>query len=341
MLGTTTATTATTTTTTTTPSMNLSTSPKLDSISATSKTSHDSPIPTMQPFTPGQCLFCPEPSPSFTDSVVHMQSSHSLFVPYRQHLLVDLESLFKYMHLVIFGYRECLHCGTERATVQAVQQHMTGKGHCKFDIVEPDSEFADFYDFSEPEGGEGSDDDDAECDSDGDSVASKNEEGLTTSVRQNPVPADEESICLPSGKIISKHSSTPAGPSFTQPRRRKRKPASLLEHSVAMAEEKEEDEEDTSHQESSPGTPDTRILSKRERREKTTVTYQLANLSANDRNSLVHLPASQQRAVLAAQFRNAVKRQKDERRRRGKIDRKGNKNLYAYWHTETPVYQCG
>jgi pre-60S factor REI1 len=64
-------------------------------------------------------------------------------------------------------------------------------------------------------------------------------------------------------------------------------------------------------------------------------------MSANDRSSLMHLPTSQQRALLATQHRQADKMQKEESRRRTKIDRKGNKNLYAYWHTETPVYQCG
>ena len=58
-----------------------------------------------------------------------MQKSHGLFIPHHQHLAVDLETLFRYLHLVIFGYRECIQCGTERATIQAVQQHMIGKGH--------------------------------------------------------------------------------------------------------------------------------------------------------------------------------------------------------------------
>lgn len=109
--------------------------------------STESPVTVMQPFTPGQCLLCPVFSSNFTDSVMHMQKSHGLFIPDRKHLVVDIETLFEYLHLVIFGYRECIQCGKSKATVQAIQQHMTGKGHCKFDISEPDSEFADFYDF--------------------------------------------------------------------------------------------------------------------------------------------------------------------------------------------------
>ncbi|KAF6826140.1 pre-60s factor [Colletotrichum musicola] len=64
-------------------------------------------------------------------------------------------------------------------------------------------------------------------------------------------------------------------------------------------------------------------------------------MSKNDRNALMHLPTSQQRAILATQHRHEEKVQKEDRRRQAKVDRKGNKNLYAYWATETPVYQCG
>ncbi|KAI8630232.1 C2H2 type zinc-finger-domain-containing protein [Xylariaceae sp. FL1651] len=288
----------------------------------------DPPDAAMQPFTPGQCLFCSNPSPSFTDSVIHMQKAHGLFVPYRQHLIVDLETLFKYLHLVIFGYRECIQCGIERATVQAIQQHMTGKGHCKFDVSQDDSEFIEFYDFSEPE-------EDAKSNIDGDGDERNQEETAKSSSRKLLL-ADEDSIRLPSGKIISKQSSAQTRPSFTQLRRRARTVASQLEYSLV-----EPEDEDSGKQEHGPDIGDTRLLSKREKRERATVTYQLANMSANDRNGLVHLSASEQRSILATQHRQAEKVQKEERRRQGKIDRKGNKNLYAYWATETPVYQCG
>ncbi|KAJ0160044.1 Cytoplasmic 60S subunit biogenesis factor [Colletotrichum tanaceti] len=325
MLGTTT-----TTATTVTAAMSLSSNPEITSIPTSSKASIDSPNGAMQPFTPGQCLFCPKPSPSFADSVVHMQKSHGLFVPHRQHLVVDLETLFKFLHLVIFGYRECIDCGTERATVQAVQQHMTGKGHCRFDISERDSEFSEFYDFSEPEDDTGSD-----VESDYDTSPGE----TAPSPGRKPVMADEDSIRLPSGRIISRQSTAQAGPSFTQLRRRIRNAALQLEDSVAEA----ADEEGSGREGSDPDTPDTRLLSRRERRERATTTHQnqMAGMSAGDRNSLMHLPAAEQRSLLAAQHRNAEKVQKKEKRRQSKVDRKGNKNLYAYWHTETPVYMCG
>lgn len=211
---------------------------------------------------------------------------------------------------------------------------MTGKGHCNFDTSEEDSEFAKFYDFSEPE-------DDVESENEGDGEESNQEQTAASSSR-TPLAVGQDSIRLPSGKIISKQSSASTGPSSTQLRRRARNYASRLEHTLIEADDEEQEQEGASGQEEpAPGVSDTRLLSKREKREKETVTYQLASMSANDRNSLVHLPPSQQRAILAAQFRHAVKVQKEERRRQSKVDRKGNKNLYAYWHTETPVYQCG
>lgn len=291
----------------------------------------DAPDTTMQSFTPGQCLFCPNPSPSFTDSVKHMQKAHGLFIPYQQHLAVDLETLFGYLHLIIFGYRECIYCGTERATVQAVQQHMTGKGHCKFDISEQDSEFAEFYGFSEPE-------DDADSSIGGAAADDeRNLDEITIISNRKPLLADEDSIRLPSGRLISKQLSAQAALSVAQSRRRTQNSPSRLEYSVL-----EPNKEEGSRKETVDSTiRDTRLISKREKRERATVTYQLASMSASDRNSLIHLPASQQRSIIAAQHRNAEKVQKEERRRQSKVDRKGNKNLYAYWNTETPVFQCG
>lgn len=313
--------------------MGLSSSPQTNSTATTHQESADSADTTMPQFIPGRCLFCPKPSPSFADSVVHMRKSHGLFVPHQQHLAVDLETLFRYLHLIIFGYRECIKCGTERSTVQAVQQHMTGKGHCNFDTLEEDSEFAEFYEFSQSE-----DSPESETELGGDERIL--EEAVVSS-SQKSIQGGQDSIRLPSGKIISRQSSAQTAPSFTQLRRRARTYASRLDHSMVEAGEQGEGEGGSSKDEPDSGVHDTRLLSKREKREKAAVTYQLANMSANDRNGLLHLPASEQRSILAAQFRHAVKVEKEEKRRQSKVDRKGNKNLYAYWHTETPVYQCG
>ncbi|KAI1811480.1 C2H2 type zinc-finger-domain-containing protein [Poronia punctata] len=332
MVGATTTTGTTTTTTTTNLPMSLSSSPEPPTITK------------MEPYIPNQCLFCPTPSPSFPASITHMRKSHGLFIPHPDNLAIDTETLIKYLHLIIFGYRECIYCGTERSTVQGVQQHMTDKGHCKFDM-DSNSEFAEFYDFSEEEAEEA-----------GEEVVLADDED---SLRQ-----------LPSGKIISSKQHLSSS-SFSIRQRIKKPSASTtttttttggshleytthtntntnintntstekpLDSEIQQEQEREqkepEEENDDNPQISLP-------LSRREKREKANITYQLSNMSANDRASLMHLPTSQQRALILSQHRQEVKIQKEERRRRGKIDRKGNKNLYAYWNTETPVYQCG
>ncbi|KAF5603291.1 hypothetical protein FPCIR_1487 [Fusarium pseudocircinatum] len=285
------------------------------------------PAPAPQSFTPGQCLFCPSVYPALAESIIHMQTSHGLFVPYKQHLLVDLETLYRYLHLVIYQYRECIHCGTSRATVQAVQQHMMGKGHCKFD-VSGGSEFADFYDFS------------STAFELNDDALSEDDEGEFESGQVNPdrkpLQVDRDSIRLPSGRLISKKLSAQLEPSILRLCKRKRTSRSQLEYSSI-----EVDENIPTHEQHAPDTSDTRLLSRRERRQRATVTYQLANMSAGDRSALMHLSASEQRSLIATQHRFTEKVQKEESRRQRRIDRKGNKNLYAYWNTETPVYQCG
>jgi pre-60S factor REI1 len=254
-----------------------------------------------------------------------MQKAHGLFIPHKQHLLVELETFFRYLHLIIFEYRECIYCGTERTTVQAVQQHMLGKGHCKFEIWE-DSEFADFYDFSQPQ-------DNTEEDYDSDLDASEEEEAFLKP-EQRPVQIDQDLIRLPSGRLISKKFSRQVEPSISQLRRQTRTKPSQLEYSSI--------EPDEDHNEDhGPDVSDTRVLTRREKRKQATVSYQLANLSANDRRALMHLSTSEQRSLIATQHKLMEKVQKEESRSQRKIDRKGNKNLYAYWHTETPVYQCG
>ncbi|KAK9780317.1 putative C2H2 type zinc-finger-domain-containing protein [Seiridium cardinale] len=237
--------------------MSLLSNPEINPIPTSSKELIHLPDAAMQPFTPGQCLFCPNSSPSFVDSVLHMQKSHGLFVPKRQNLLVDLEALFKYLHLVIFGYRECLQCGTERATVQAVQQHMTGKGHCKFDILEEDSEFAEFYESSEPE-------DESESDDEGEGdVDERNQERTTTSSNRKLILAKRDSIRLPSGKIISRQSSSQAKPSLSHGRRQNRKTRSLLENTLAES----DDDEEHINMKLKPNPFDIQVLSNREKRQ--------------------------------------------------------------------------
>lgn len=322
-----------TTTTATTTNMALSSSPNSRSSTPESNLSHS----TIPPFIPGQCLFCLHLSSSFLDGIEHMQKSHGLFIPHRQLFSTEnLEALFEQLHLIIFEYHECIKCGTTRSSVQAMQQHMTGKpGHCTFDISDPESEFAELYrgilEGRETDGQKG------------------DQESTSNPWNQaRAVQVDEDSLRLPSGRIISKKSSVmPPSPSATNASRlrhnRTRVSAAAAEIGYAMGEESSDNEEEPVQPSNSETTPGAQVvLSKREKkRARDMEAYQLTRMSANDRTSLMHLPVSQQRALLATQQRHQEKMQTEERRQRAKIDRKGNKNLYTYWNTETPVYLCG
>ncbi|OAQ83749.1 c2h2 finger domain-containing protein [Purpureocillium lilacinum] len=124
------------------------------------------------PFDPQQCLFCGDESDAFDSNVAHMNSVHSFIVPYQDCLAVDLETLIWYLHLVIYGYRECILCSTRRSTIEGIQQHMTAKGHCRFDIS---AGTEDFYELPESQ-----------------------YENLAGRARP-----DEASLRLPSGKLLS------------------------------------------------------------------------------------------------------------------------------------------
>lgn len=111
-----------------------------------------------------------------------MESSHSLRIPYQEHLIVDLETVIWYLHFVIFTYHECIYCGTRSRTVEGIQQHMVGKGHCR---VELSDEILEFYDL----------------------------EGLGNFGAKNAVAVDSESLRLSSGKILSNRTAPSARPS--------------------------------------------------------------------------------------------------------------------------------
>jgi pre-60S factor REI1 len=83
-----------------------------------------------------ECLFCNQTSKDFDENLSHMHQTHSLMVPFQSLLAVDLQTLIWFLHMVIFSYRECICCGKRHRTVEAVQQHMTSKGHCRFNVTE-------------------------------------------------------------------------------------------------------------------------------------------------------------------------------------------------------------
>lgn len=96
-------------------------------------------------FDPGQCLFCGAENDSFKDNLAHMSKEHSFSIPHEADLIVELNTLIGYFHLVIYGYGECILCATRRSSVEGIQHHMIAKGHCRFNVT---SDIAEFYNIS-------------------------------------------------------------------------------------------------------------------------------------------------------------------------------------------------
>lgn len=102
--------------------------------------------------TPNSCLFCSYQAGSIKESVAHMTSQHSFFIPDIEYL-VDLSGLLAYLGEKIAVGNVCLYCngkGREYRTLEAVRKHMIDKAHCKlaYESENDRLEVSDFYDFS-------------------------------------------------------------------------------------------------------------------------------------------------------------------------------------------------
>lgn len=102
-------------------------------------------------FLTSDCLFCPKRSRTIEESLKHMTSVHSFFIPDRE-LLVDLPGLLAYLGEKVLVGNICLYCpggGKEFGDVESARNHMVDKGHCKiaFETDEDRAELADFFNF--------------------------------------------------------------------------------------------------------------------------------------------------------------------------------------------------
>lgn len=224
-------------------------------------------------FDESECLFCNQSSTDLEQNLSHMLNAHGLFVD-SANLLVDVGSLLAYFHFIISELYECLYCGTQRNTRQAVQQHMMAKGHCKYDISDEDAELREFYDMP----------------------SSKAREELQQKQILSPPK--------PKKPRPSKHPDVRGRASPTDP--------GLLARSSP------------SHSDTEPESNANNEVSTRALKQEHTLNTQLTRLRADDRRSLLHLPASQQRALLITQHKQMEKARRTEQRELGHLGSAGN-----------------
>lgn len=164
-------------------------------------------------FLPTDCLFCAIRSSTAEESLQHMFSVHSFYLPDRE-LLIDLPGLLSYLGEKVVVGNICLFCpggAKEFGNVEAVRRHMIDKGHCKlaFETDEDRAEVADYYSF------EVVDDEDGWEDMDDEGDHSMDERSLTRVSPSAPVviwsslwktgitlSEDGLSLVLPSGRVL-------------------------------------------------------------------------------------------------------------------------------------------
>lgn len=230
-------------------------------------------------FDDSQCLFCNQTSTDLDQNMAHMLKAHGLFVD-SANLLVDVGSLLAYFHFIISELYECLYCGTQRNTRQAVQQHMMAKGHCKYDITDEDAELREFYEFP-----------------------SSSSSDAREEMQQRQLLAQEKSRkqSRPSRHSDAHYGSSTRGSLFDQT------PSPAHSDTEAGAESNTHDE-----------------LSTRARKQEQMLNDSLTRLRADDRRSLLHLPASQQRALLITHHKQMEKARRAEQARQGHLNTAGN-----------------
>lgn len=245
-------------------------------------------------FDRSQCLFCNQISEDVDQSLDHMSKAHGLHIDPTK-LLVDVVSLLAYLHLVISECYECLYCGTQRNTRQAVQQHMMAKGHCKYDITDRDAELKDFFEPLPSDAEE-------ELHQNLDAIRFSNDPRLPWQARLRKPPLSERSD-------RHGHGITASLPDQAPP--------TLTPRSHTNAESSSNTTETTLHALSEVST---RVL-----KQEHALNNQLTQLRAGDRRSLLHLPASQQRALLATHHKQMETARRTEQTERGNLESAGNK----------------
>lgn len=144
-----------------------------------------------EPLEINECLFCSKKSDDMESSLIHMSKAHGFFIPDLDYI-ADIKGLISYLCEKVGVGCMCLYCndrGKAFHSVEAVQQHMVTKSHCKI-FFEDDAafEYAEYYDYSSsyPEGHE----EGAEC------------QTLAVASDNSAYVNDDLALVLPSGVAV-------------------------------------------------------------------------------------------------------------------------------------------
>ncbi|ODV83036.1 hypothetical protein CANARDRAFT_209515 [[Candida] arabinofermentans NRRL YB-2248] len=96
-----------------------------------------------------KCMFCNSDFKTIDENIEHMFKSHGLYIP-EPNYLVDKEGLIKYISEKLGFGNVCLSCNYQGKNLQAIQQHILSKSHCRipYETENEKLEISDFYDFT-------------------------------------------------------------------------------------------------------------------------------------------------------------------------------------------------
>jgi pre-60S factor REI1 len=245
-------------------------------------------------FDGSQCLFYNQTNSDLDQHLVHMSKTHGLYVDLTD-LVVDLASLLAYFRIVISECYECLYSGTQRNSCQAVQQHMIAKGHCKYDLMGMDAELRESHGYSSS-----------------DAKEELQQKLLTLRFSDNP------RLLSPARPRKPRRSKRPDrhGPNIT---------ASPLDQAVPTHSPHSHTDDESSLSTAETLSHSLGELSTRALKQEYTLNKQLAQLRADDRGSLLYVPASQQRALLATHHKQMETARRTGQKNRSNLESAGNK----------------
>ena len=140
----------------------------------------------------------------------------------------------------------------------------------------------------------------------------------------NLVQPEEGSLRLPSGKLLSHRSHAQQASSRPHTTRQTSdQPQQQQVHGPAV------------NPAGASTSPDSTAMEARNQKLEG-LALQLSRLSANDRNSLMHLPVSEQRSALVVRRKQIDKAQREEIRARRRVETLGNKTLMKHFKIDVP-----